>query len=433
LKRGIVLSLAAAALAWACARPGPPRLPEGDDYLFPTPRAGEARTEETRRLESAWRELLAGHTAAAERDYRRLLQRNPQLVPAQTGIAYVRLREGRLQDAASAFASVLAGRPDDVPALIGAASAAVRLGDPEAALGFYRRVQALRPGAVPRGRLADMKLQTAERRVAAGRAALAEGDKERALGEYQAALAAAPEVAGLRLEVAALLTDRSELAEAAAVLAAEPAEDRQVMLRLGEVLVELGDYSGALETYRRLLARDPKDDEAQRRVLAVRDRLALSAMPEEYQRIASAPRITRADLAALVSVKVTALARVGRGNPVVAIDVSGSWAREHILKNLALGIMDVYPNHTFQPAATVRRGDLAQVVGRILNLLNWPPGPTPAIADMSRSHLLYAYTARTVAAGLMDLTPSGAFEPWRPVSGRDAQDVIEGLVRLVGP
>jgi hypothetical protein len=132
-------------------------------------------------------------------------------------------------------------------------------------------------------------------------------------------------------------------------------------------------------------------------------------------------------------VKVTALARVGRGNPVVAIDVSGSWAREHILKNLALGIMDVYPNHTFQPAATVRRGDLAQVVGRILNLLNWPPGPTPAIADMSRSHLLYAYTARTVAAGLMDLTPAGAFEPWRPVSGRDAQDVIEGLVRLVGP
>lgn len=433
MKRRIGLSLAAAALAWACARPGPPRVPEGGDYLFPTPQAGEARAEEARRLESAWRELLAGHTAAAERDYQRLLQRNHNLVAAEIGIAYVRLREGRLQDASAAFASVLSRRPDDVSALIGAASTAVRLGDPEAALGFYRRVQTLRPEAVPRGRLADMKLQTAERRVAAGRAALAEGDKDRALGEYQAALAAAPEVAGLRLEVASLQAARGELAEAAAVLAADPAEDRQVTLRLGEVLVELGEYSRAMETYRRLLARDPKDDEAQRRLLAVHDRLALSEMPEEYQRIANAPRITRADLAALVSVRVTALARVRPSDPVVAIDVSGSWAREHILKALALGIMDVYANHTFQPAATVRRGDLAQVVGRILKVLDWPAGPTPAIADMSRSHLLYAPVARTVAAGLMDLTPSGAFEPWRPVSGRDAHDVIEGLSRLVGP
>lgn len=427
------LSLVAAALAWACARPGPPRIPEGEDYLQPTPRAGEARAEEAPRLESAWRELLAGQTAAAERDYRRLLQHNPELFAAEVGIAYVRLREGRLQDASSAFASLLARRPDDVSALIGAASVAARLGDAEAALGFYRRVLALRPEAVPRGRLADMKLQTAEKRLAAGRAALAEGDKDRALGEYQAALAAAPEVAGLRLEVASLLADRGDLAEAAAVLAADPGEDRQVLLRLGEVLGELDEYPRAVETYRRLLARDPKDDEAQRRLLAVRDRLTLSEMPEEYRRIAEAPRVTRADLAALVSVRVTALARVARGDSVVAIDVSGSWAREHILKVLALGIMDVYPNHTFQPAATVRRGDLAQVVGRILKLLNWPAGPTPAIADMSRSHLLYAPAARTVAAGLMDLSPSGAFEPWRPVSGREAQDVIDGLSRLVGP
>ena len=33
----------------------------------------------------------------------------------------------------------------------------------------------------------------------------------------------------------------------------------------------------------------------------------------------------------------------------------------------------------------------------------------------------------------MDLTPAGAFEAWRPVSRREAVDVLEGLVRLVGP
>ena len=33
----------------------------------------------------------------------------------------------------------------------------------------------------------------------------------------------------------------------------------------------------------------------------------------------------------------------------------------------------------------------------------------------------------------MDLTDAGAFEAWRPVSGQEAVDVLEGLVRLVGP
>jgi hypothetical protein len=33
----------------------------------------------------------------------------------------------------------------------------------------------------------------------------------------------------------------------------------------------------------------------------------------------------------------------------------------------------------------------------------------------------------------MDTTPEGAFQAWRPVSGREASDVIENLARLAGP
>jgi hypothetical protein len=165
----------------------------------------------------------------------------------------------------------------------------------------------------------------------------------------------------------------------------------------------------------------------------VRQALELLQMPEEYQAIAAAPRISRADLAALLAVKVTALSRVPAGAPKVAIDISGSWAREHIIKALGLDLIDVYPNHTFQPGATVRRGELARAVARVLDLLKWAPAPTPALSDMTPSNLYYAAAARVVAAGLMDLSPRGAFEAWRPVSGQEAVDVIEGLIRLVGP
>jgi hypothetical protein len=195
----------------------------------------------------------------------------------------------------------------------------------------------------------------------------------------------------------------------------------------------MGEHDRALEAYRRILARDPRDEEALRRSQEVRAARELLEMPEEYRAIATAPRVSRADLAALLAVKVTALSRVKPGAPKVAIDISGSWARQHIIKALGLDLIDVYPNHTFQPGATVRRGELARAVARVLDLLKWPPAPTPALADMTSGNLYYSAAARVVAAGLMDLTPSGAFEAWRPVSGQEAVDVIEGLIRLVGP
>jgi hypothetical protein len=54
------------------------------------------------------------------------------------------------------------------------------------------------------------------------------------------------------------------------------------------------------------------------------------------------------------------------------------------------------------------------------------------LSDMSANNVFYYPAARAVGAGLMDLGEDGAFQSWRPVSGREATDVIEGLVRLVG-
>jgi hypothetical protein len=68
----------------------------------------------------------------------------------------------------------------------------------------------------------------------------------------------------------------------------------------------------------------------------------------------------------------------------------------------------------------------------VLDLLQYPAGPAATLTDMNPGNLLYYPAARAVGAGLMDLTADGAFEPWRPVSGREATDVIENLVRLVG-
>jgi tetratricopeptide (TPR) repeat protein len=269
--------------------------------------------------------------------------------------------------------------------------------------------------------------------MAAARTASTAGDLDEAVAVYRRALGDAPELADLRLELANLLASRGERQEAVSVLEGDATEDRQVLMRLGELLAEGGERDRALAAYRRVLMRDPRDEEARQRADDLRAALELARMPEEYQRIATAPTITRADLAALLAVKVTALARLPVQTPPVAVDISGSWAREHILAVLAHDVLPVYPNHTFQPGATARRGDLARAVQRVLDLAGYPPGSAPALTDMSRSNLNYYAASRVVAAGLMDLTPEGAFHPWRPPSGEEATRVVESLARLIGP
>jgi hypothetical protein len=51
---------------------------------------------------------------------------------------------------------------------------------------------------------------------------------------------------------------------------------------------------------------------------------------------------------------------------------------------------------------------------------------------MARSHLDYEAVERVLGAGLMTLSASGGFEPWRVVSGREAVEVVDALARLSG-
>jgi tetratricopeptide (TPR) repeat protein len=432
-RAAFVAVLAAAPLLGACAKHVAPALPEGEEYVYPAPDAGELSPAERGSLQLAWRELLSGDTSAAVKRYEGLLRRHPQSAAARTGLGYARLRAGQLQAAADAFTATLTARPQDVAALVGMGSLAARRGELEAAVELYRRASGVSPDdVVVRKRLAALKLQVTDRRMAEAEAALARGDNAAAATAYAAALRAAPEVTGIRLALAQVLAAGGNRADAIAVLDADLTGERQVLLELGRLLCEEQEFARALDVYTRLLAHGPGDEDALAGQRRAREGLESLAMPPEYRAIGEAPRLTRADLAALVAVRVPALRRAGAGEPRVAVDISGSWARDQVARVLALGIMELYPNHTFQPNAIVRRVELARVAARTLDIVHWPAGRAPAPSDMSRAHLDFAAVERVLAAGLMGLTPAGAFEPWRPVSGQEAIELVDTLARLSG-
>jgi len=429
---GAALVLGLVALA-ACGKHVTSPLPEAQDYVYSAPAAGELSASDATSLQAAWRDVLSGDTESAAKRYEKLLRRNPASLAARTGLGYARLRAGEAGRAQEAFLAVLAKRPEDVPALVGMGSVATRTGDTEGAVALYKRAAAVAPeDAVVRKRLAALKLQVAERRMAEAQAALERKDPDAAATAYRRALDVAPEVAGVRLALADLLAGRGERGAAIEVLEADISGERQVLLRLGRLLEDEKEFARALDVYTRILAHGPGDEEARAGQRRAREGVEASAMPPEYQAIPDAARVSRADLAALLAVRVPALRRAGAGEPKVAVDIASSWARDQIARVLALGLVDVYPNHTFQPNAIVRRVDLARAAARTLDLVHWPPGAAPVPSDMSRAHLDFDVVARALAAGIMGLSPEGAFEPWRPVSGREAIDVVDAVARLTG-
>jgi tetratricopeptide (TPR) repeat protein len=436
MRRLLALTLAGGVLLLgACAPKVVPPLPEGEDYVYPTPMPeASVSPKERNALEKAWRKVLAGDWEGALRDYRKILGRRPGLVSAETGLAFAHLRGGQAQSAAAQFVAALEHAPDYVPALVGAGSTALRRGDVDAAFALLQRALEVAPDdPLVRKRTAALKLRVTERHLAGARQAVGAGDDSTAAREYRAALEVAPELAEMRLALAELEVAQGDTAAAVATLREDPSGDREVRLRLGEVLLGQGEYEEARVVYREMLARDPTDTEARRGARTAQEILDFQAQPEEYRQIASSSRATRADLAALLEVMVTPLQSLPLSEPRVAVDISGSWARESIATVVGLGLMEVYPNHTFQPRATVRRGDLARASSRVLVRLGWRGGVGPAPTDMRPSHLDHDAVRRVVGAGLMELGPGGAFEPWRPVSGREAQEVVEALSRLVSP
>jgi len=101
-------------------------------------------------------------------------------------------------------------------------------------------------------------------------------------------------------------------------------------------------------------------------------------------------------------------------------------------------VMEVYPNHTFQPSALVRRGELADAASRILSLIA-AQNPTLAsswrsakrkFADVPPAHLSYSAASLSVEAGVMAPLADGTFQLGRPVTGAEAVAAVKKLEEL---
>jgi tetratricopeptide (TPR) repeat protein len=258
---------------------------------------------------------------------------------------------------------------------------------------------------------------------------------------YQRTITASPDSPFLYRELAIVEKREGNLAAAlehAQKAAAMNSTEPRNFTTIGEIYEAQSEYGKAADAYATAMTLEP-NEALEAKVDDLKAKAAFATMPAEYRSIETSPTVTRAQLAALVGVRLDDLIkRAPRSNAVVITDTRTSWAAPWILSTARAGLMEVYPNHTFQPNAIVRRVDLAQTVSSALTLI---AANNPRLAatlrnargrfpDVPPGHLNFQAASAAVESGVMSATSDGTFQLSRAVTGEEAVAAVGKLLEL---
>jgi len=440
-----VITCAVLVLISACAArtTPPPALPavlKHPDFMFPVVPPALQRAPGVERIESGWRYLQNDDVRNASREFAAALKINPRLYPAQTGEAYADLARRDHDRAIAGFDAALGAAPNYVPALIGRAQTLLAMRrDPEALIAFEAALK-VDPGLTDvQRRVEVLRFRNVQQVIESARTAAAGGRLDDARVAYERALTTSPESAFLHRELGIVERRRGNadgaLGHFRRALELEPS-DAVSLAETGDLLAERQDFAGAEAAYRKAADIDP-GPELTAKIASVAERAREARLPAEFKAIGTSTQVTRGDLAALIAVRLQCVLASAPERQVVITDTRGHWAASWITEVARAGVIEPFENHTFQPRAAVRRGDLAAAVSRIVMLLA-PGDPAlrkrltekPAIADMGPGHLSYAAASTAVASGVMPLLDGARFQVNRVVTGAEAIEVVDRLRAL---
>ncbi|HKV98190.1 MAG TPA: tetratricopeptide repeat protein [Vicinamibacterales bacterium] len=446
----ILLAVTTAATIAACVKktapvPPAPSAPGYPQYPMPDVPATLRVAPEVRTAHShAWDALQSGDPKGAEREYTALLKTTPAFYPGETGLGFALLAEKQYKTAATHFTSALTKNDRYVPALQGQASVQLVQGDETGAIASFERILAIDPKQeTVRSRLDLLRFRQVQSLIEAGRKARDAGHLEDAQTNFERALTLSPSSAMVFRELAGVESARGSLdqAEAHARRAVQlDSSDADGYAALGAILETRGKFREAAAAFNSAAKIDPRPA-WKTRADALSDKADMAAVPAEFRSLGTSPSVTRGQLAALVGIRLEpVLEKVTQRVTAVATDVRGHWAEPWILPVTQAGVMDVYPNHTFQPGSTVLRSDLARVVSQLLTIIGaqrttdlakWRAA-RPVFPDLPASNVYYGSAALAVSAGVMTPLEDNKFSPRTPATGEAVTAAVARLQQIAG-
>ena len=407
---------------------------------LPADKISQLSLEDRIVVEETWTRIRQGDAVRAEKLLTRMGARNPFYL---VGMGYVNFLNGLLPAAETYFKQELKNAPDSALAHAGLAQIYEKSGRDDQAFNEYLELLKSEPeNAWAVERYEALKARQTETFSKEAKAFLDAGDVESAKSAYLKLLNYSPKDLDAHLALARLYRKDKQLTNAlfhyntAATL--DP-KNKDVLQEYADALAAAGQNGRALDVYQQALELDSKNKEIKDRVESLKNKLGIFELPSQYQNIPLSMAVTREEVAALIAVKFKPYLDETGAKPPVIIDIATSWASRQIIKVAALGIMEGYANHTFQPRQAVSRAEMAETLVRLLNVLKAKghkfirqfPDEMIRIADVSTDNYYYQPIAEVVALQLMELGPDQTFKPEMTLSGQEANKIFDLILSLI--
>ncbi|HEX4955645.1 MAG TPA: hypothetical protein VF017_19840 [Thermoanaerobaculia bacterium] len=398
----------------------PPQIPPPEAAFFLDPSVDYPRASDPRRLEqvrdafSAW--VLRGEEQVARREAQELLAVDPTFAPARLLGAQLALSGGATVEALATSQELVASLPPWAPAQLLFARASDLAGELVDAFEAYRRLGEAHEVAARRADEILPRVAEIYRHRVAEALRLDQLEEARRLSRHLLEIAPSEQLAWeAAREVAALGADpKAELA-AVTWLSIRRPEDEDLLLRRGDLELEVGKPERSIEIYETLLGRHPGDPRYEDRLDRAKFRWRMIVLPAPVRSFTRATTLSRSGLAVLLYWLVPEIRSARPQSALIASDVVGHPHREEIARVINLGLMAVDPHlHRFAPDSPASRREALRAL--LTLAANRPSGcENGATANDDPC-------ARAEACGwLDDLALCGSREP---LSGDEAVELI---------
>jgi Tfp pilus assembly protein PilF len=426
-------------ILWSCAtyQPPPPSFYIGE---LPPSAVAELSLDHRILVEDAWRYIQEGRAKKAEKALNELGSQNPFYY---IGLGFVSLILEFPQRATQYFKASLSEFPEIVLARVGLAQIYQSSGKDDLAFDEYREILKVNPEHPwAKSQFEEIRTRKTEQLQKEASGYLTSGDLAKSKEAYLKALHYSPNATESHLALAKIYKKEGDLNKALVhfdAAASSLPQNTNVQMEYADTLFQAGELKKSLIVYEELSTKEPGNSEIQQRLETIKNRLGIFKLPSQYDSIPFSEAVSKEEIAALLSVKFKNVIDKPKGKPPIIIDISTSWASQFILHMASLGILDVYPNHTFQPKKVITRAEMAEILFRLVehlkrkgySFIQQIPPDRIEIADVAPGNYYYRPILLIVSYDIMDLSRERTFNPDQAVSGQEAIRLIELVLALI--
>ncbi len=391
-------------------------------------------------VEDAWILLKMGKTKKAGKIFAKMDINKPV---TWLGFAYTSLLQGDYSSSEKWFKKVLENYPDLAIIHYGLGEVYRHKGRDEAALAEYKKVLEQNPNHEwAKFYYQTIKKNKTEQLLKEADYYWQQNQFEKAVELFTKVLYYSPELVEPHLKLAHYyknLRDYEKAAKHFETAHSLQPENLNIKEELAEALILTKKYKEAYDLYKELVKIDPENPKYTKRLSYIQKELLFIELPRQFYEISTKDVVNRADLAALIAVNFSNIFGKVKSSPPIIVDIATHWAAHYIIEVTALGLMDVYPNHTFQPEKAMTRGEIAIILCNLIDFLQekgyklyrqFSPEQI-RLSDVAPDHFIYQPIVEVLSYQLMDLYPGFEFKPFLEVTGEEAANIIETLARLI--